>query len=75
MISIAAYDAAYEHYDYPLASAIAMLMGFVELLVIAAVLGWRALLYTGSTRRERLMRRRERGDRRDPGAPGWSGAW
>ena len=48
VMSIAAYDAAYVQYDYPLASAIAVLMGLVE-LVIAAVLGWRALLYTGST--------------------------
>jgi len=49
VMSIAAYDAAYVRYDYPLASAVAVLMGVVELLVIAAVLGWRALLYTGST--------------------------
>src|SRR5690349_20169880 len=49
VMSIAAYDAAYVRYDYPLASAVAVLMGLVELLVIAAVLGWRALLYTGST--------------------------
>ncbi|MEO3930438.1 ABC transporter permease [Micromonosporaceae bacterium B7E4] len=49
VISIAAYEAAYVQYDYPLAATIAVLMGLVELLVIAAVLGWRALLYTGST--------------------------
>ena len=49
VMSIAAYDAAYVRYDYPLASAVAVLMGLVELAVIAAVLGWRALLYTGST--------------------------
>jgi putative spermidine/putrescine transport system permease protein len=49
VMSIAAYDAAYVRYDYPLASAVAVLMGLVELLVIGAVLGWRALLYTGST--------------------------
>ncbi|MFY1692658.1 ABC transporter permease [Plantactinospora sp. WMMB782] len=49
VISIAAYDAAYVRYDYPMAATIAVLMGLVELLVIAAVLGWRALLYTGST--------------------------
>ena len=49
VISIAAYHAAYEVYDYALASAIAVVMGVVELLVVAAVLGWRALLYTGST--------------------------
>ncbi len=49
VISIAAYEAAYVQYDYALASAVAVLMGLVELIVIAAVLGWRALLYTGST--------------------------
>jgi len=49
VISIAAYHAAYESYDYPLASAIAIVMGVVELAVVAAVLGVRALFYTGST--------------------------
>ena len=46
---LAAYQAAYEQYDYSLASAIAMVMGAVELLVIAVVLLWRSRLYTGST--------------------------
>jgi putative spermidine/putrescine transport system permease protein len=49
VISIAAYHAAYEQYDYAKASAIAVIMGVVEFVVIAAVLGWRSLLYTGST--------------------------
>jgi putative spermidine/putrescine transport system permease protein len=49
VISIAAYDAAYIRYDYSMGSTIAVIMGVVELLVIALVLGWRALLYTGST--------------------------
>ena len=49
VISIAAYHAAYEAYDYPLGSAIAVIMGVVELVVIAAVLGLRSLFYTGST--------------------------
>lgn len=49
VISIAAYQAAYEQYDYPFASAIAMVMGAVELLVIAAVLLWRSRFYVGST--------------------------
>jgi putative spermidine/putrescine transport system permease protein len=49
VISIAAYQAAYEQYDYPMASTIAVVMGVVELVVIGAVLGWRSLLYTGST--------------------------
>jgi putative spermidine/putrescine transport system permease protein len=49
VISIAAYQAAYEQYDYPLASAIAMVMGVVELVVVGAVLAWRATLFTGPT--------------------------
>jgi putative spermidine/putrescine transport system permease protein len=49
VISIAAYQAAYEQYDYPFASAIAMIMGLVELIVIAGVLVWRSRLYAGST--------------------------
>lgn len=49
VISIAAYHAAYEQYDYALGSAIAVIMGAVELAVIAVVLGWRSALYTGST--------------------------
>jgi len=49
VISIAAYHAAYEAYDYPLGSAIAVVMGVVELVVIAVVLGLRSLFYTGST--------------------------
>jgi putative spermidine/putrescine transport system permease protein len=49
VISIAAYHAAYESYDYALGSAIAVVMGVVELAVVAAVLGVRSLFYTGST--------------------------
>ncbi|GAB2602814.1 ABC transporter permease [Kribbella endophytica] len=49
VISIAAYQAAYEQYDYPFASAIAVIMGVVELLVIAVVLWWRSRFYVGST--------------------------
>jgi putative spermidine/putrescine transport system permease protein len=47
VISIAAYEAAFEQYDYSLASAIAMIMGFVQLVIIAAVLGVRNLFYAG----------------------------
>ena len=47
VISIAAYEAAFEQYDYSLASAIAMVMGFVQLLVITAVLASRSLFYRG----------------------------
>jgi putative spermidine/putrescine transport system permease protein len=47
VISIAAYEAAFEQYDYSLASAIAMIMGFVQLVIVAAVLGMRNLFYRG----------------------------
>jgi len=47
VISIAAYEAAFEQYDYSLASAIAMIMGFVQLIIVAAVLGLRSALYRG----------------------------
>jgi len=47
VISIAAYEAAFELYDYSLASAVAMIMGFVQLAIVAAVLGARSLLYRG----------------------------
>ncbi len=47
VISIAAYQAAFEQYDYSLASAIAMLMGVIELGIVAAVLGARGLVYRG----------------------------
>ena len=49
VISIAAWHAAYEQYDYAKASAIAVIMGVIELIVVAIALGWRSLLYTGST--------------------------
>lgn len=47
VISIAAYEAAFEQYDYSLASAIAMIMGFVQLVIVAAVLGLRRVFYRG----------------------------
>ncbi|HVE89836.1 MAG TPA: sugar ABC transporter permease [Burkholderiaceae bacterium] len=47
VISIAAYEAAFELYDYSLASAIAMIMGFVQLVIVAAVLSLRRLSYRG----------------------------
>ncbi|GAA0362343.1 sugar ABC transporter permease [Actinoallomurus spadix] len=49
VISIAAFHAAFEQYDYSMASAIAMIMGAVELVVIGLVLAWRARLYKGAT--------------------------
>ncbi|MDB5512393.1 MAG: u [Enterovirga sp.] len=47
VISIAAYQAAFEEYDYSLASAIAMIMGLVQFALVAAVLAGRRLLYRG----------------------------
>ena len=47
VISIAAYEAAFELYDYSLASAIAMIMGFVQLAIVALVLSARRLAYRG----------------------------
>jgi putative spermidine/putrescine transport system permease protein len=47
VISIAAYEAAFEIYDYSLASAIAMIMGFVQFVIVVAVLGLRNLFYRG----------------------------
>ena len=47
VISIAAYEAAFEQYDYSLASAIAMIMGAVQLAIVVFVLGLRNLFYRG----------------------------
>ncbi|MGJ4929087.1 ABC transporter permease [Bradyrhizobium sp. HKCCYLS2038] len=47
VISIAAYEAAFERYDYSLASAIAMLMALVLLVVIVLALGARSMFYRG----------------------------
>jgi putative spermidine/putrescine transport system permease protein len=47
VISIAAYTAAFEEYDYPMASAIAMIMGAVQVLIVAIVLALRGLVYAG----------------------------
>lgn len=47
VISIAAYEAAFEQYDYSLASAIAIVMGAVQLAIVALVLATRRLAYTG----------------------------
>jgi len=47
VISIAAYEAAFEQYDYSLASAIAMIMGAVQLAIVVAVLGLRRAFYRG----------------------------
>ncbi len=47
VISIAAYQAAFEQYDASLGSAIAMIMGAVQLIMVLGVLGARSLFYRG----------------------------
>jgi len=47
VISIAAYEAAFEQYDYSMASCMAMIMGFVQLIVVSVALGLRRLFYRG----------------------------
>jgi putative spermidine/putrescine transport system permease protein len=49
VLSVAAYRAAYERYDYSMASAIAMIMGLIQLLVVAVVLAMRSALFTGAS--------------------------
>jgi putative spermidine/putrescine transport system permease protein len=48
VISIAAYQAAYEQYDSSMASAIAMIMGFCQLIVVALILSARRFFYRGA---------------------------
>jgi putative spermidine/putrescine transport system permease protein len=47
VISIAAYQAAFEAYDYSLASAIAMIMAGVQVLIVVALLALKGLAYRG----------------------------
>jgi putative spermidine/putrescine transport system permease protein len=47
VISIAAYTAAFEQFDYPLASAIAMIMAGVQVLIVVALLALRGLFFRG----------------------------
>jgi putative spermidine/putrescine transport system permease protein len=47
VISIAAYTAAFEQFDYPLASAIAMIMAGVQVLIVVALLAARGLFFRG----------------------------
>jgi len=49
VISLAAYQAFAEKFDYSQASAIAILMGLIELIVLGIVMAWRTTLYRGST--------------------------
>jgi putative spermidine/putrescine transport system permease protein len=48
VISIAAYQAAYEQYNASMASAIAMIMGFCQLMVVVLILAARRFVYRGS---------------------------
>ncbi len=47
VISVAAYTAAFEEYDYAMASAIAMIMALVQVLIVAGTLGLQSLFYRG----------------------------
>ena len=49
VISVAAYQAAFEKYDYSMGSAIAMIMAAVQLVIVVAILGIRTLFYRSST--------------------------
>lgn len=49
VIAIVAYDAWGQQFNYPLASAAAIIMGVVEIIVIALVLWGRSRLYKGTT--------------------------
>ncbi|MFI1395537.1 ABC transporter permease [Streptomyces sp. NPDC020681] len=49
VISIEAYQAAFQKFDYSLGSAIAMIMAAVMMAVVVLVLAWRSMLYRGST--------------------------
>jgi putative spermidine/putrescine transport system permease protein len=47
VISIAAYQAAFEQYDYSMASAIAMIMAGVQVVIVVALLACRGLAFRG----------------------------
>lgn len=49
VIAYVAYNAWGQQFDYPLASAAAIVMGAVELIVIVLVLIWRSRMYKGTT--------------------------
>jgi putative spermidine/putrescine transport system permease protein len=49
VISIAAYQAAFEHFDYSMGSAIAIVMGLVQLAVVVIAMAARSLCYRGAT--------------------------
>ncbi|HVY15801.1 MAG TPA: sugar ABC transporter permease [Rhodopila sp.] len=47
VISIAAYQAAFEQYDYAMASAIAMIMAAVQIVIVVGLLAARGLVFRG----------------------------
>jgi putative spermidine/putrescine transport system permease protein len=47
VISIAAYTAAFEQFDYSMASAIAMLMAAVQILIVVALMALRGVFFRG----------------------------
>jgi putative spermidine/putrescine transport system permease protein len=49
VISIAAYHAALEQFDYSMGSAVAVIMAVLMLVVVGLVLVWRSRLYRGAT--------------------------
>jgi len=49
VMSLMAFRAFGEQNDYPMASTIAIIMGLIELVVIAMILVWRSTMYKGST--------------------------
>lgn len=49
VLAVAASRAAFEQYDYPMASTISVVTAVLELIVIGLVLTWRNRLYRGST--------------------------
>lgn len=49
VISIAAYQWAFEKFNFNAASAISMLMAAIELIVISAILVWRSRMYKGAS--------------------------
>jgi putative spermidine/putrescine transport system permease protein len=49
VIALAAYQWAFEKFNFNAASAISMIMAAIELLVVAVVLAWRSKMYKGSS--------------------------
>jgi putative spermidine/putrescine transport system permease protein len=47
VISVAAYQAAFEQYDYSMASAIAMIMAATQVVIVVALLAARGLVFRG----------------------------